>query len=64
MKQLERLIINPTDVMLITGFTERRACRLLVKIKKANKKHGNALVTIDEFCLYTALKKEQVQPYL
>lgn len=65
MKSNDMLFVNSKDVMRITGFIERTACRILVRIRKKNKKDERyGLVTVNEFCEFTGLKTEQVLPYL
>ena len=59
-----RLCIYPKDVQRITGKSERYSRILLQKIKGKYEKEVHQFVTVEEFCLYTGLKKEQVQPLL
>ncbi len=59
-----RLCIYPKDVQRITGKSERYSRILLQKIKGKYKKEVHQFVTVEEFCLYTGLKKEHVQPLL
>ena len=62
--QQTRLCIYPKDVQRITGKSERYGRMLLNKIKEyfANEEHQ--FVSIEEFCNYTGLKQEHVQPLL
>ena len=64
MKLNNRICIYPKDVMLITGKSERYGRKLLEKIKTKYSKEDHQFVTVDEFCSFTGLKIEQVQPYL
>ena len=64
MKQNTRICIYPKDVVRITGKSERTSRKLLESIKKQFSKEGNQFVTVDEFCQFTGLKPEQVQPFL
>jgi hypothetical protein len=59
-----RLCIYPKDVQRITGKSERYSRILLQKIKGKYEKEVHQFVTVEEFCLYTGLKKEHVQPLL
>lgn len=59
-----RLCIYPKDVQRITGKSERYSRILLQKIKGKYEKEVHQFVSVEEFCLYTGLKKEHVQPLL
>ena len=59
-----RLCIYPKDVQRITGKSERYSRILLQKIKGKYEKEVHQFVTVEEFCLYTGLKLEQVKPLL
>jgi hypothetical protein len=59
-----RLCIYPKDVQLITGKSERYSRMLLQKVKEKFSKEEHQFVSIEEFCSYTGLKIEQVQPLL
>jgi len=59
-----RLCIYPKDVQRITGKSERYSRSLLQKIKSKFAKEEHQFVSIEEFCLYTGLKEEHVQPLL
>jgi len=60
----QRMVIYPKDVQLITGRSERYSRVLLKKVKTNFSKQEHQFVTVDEFCQYTGLKKEQVQSFL
>jgi hypothetical protein len=60
----QRVIIYPKDVQRITGKSERYGRELLRKIKEKLFKEEHQFVTVEEFCQYTGLKLEQVQPFL
>lgn len=62
--EVKRICIYPKDIQRITGKSERYGRLLLAKIKECNKKEEHQLVTVDEFCLYTGLKIEQVVPFI
>jgi len=59
-----RLCIYPKDVQRITGKSERYSRMLLQKIKEAFSKQEHQFVSVEEFCSYTGLKIDQVQPLL
>ena len=63
-KENKRLCIYPTDIQRITGKSYRQSIRLLQKIRTELNKLENEFVSIEEFCLYTSLKIEQVQPLI
>jgi hypothetical protein len=60
MKQLKRICMNPKDVQLITGRTERQGRRILNDIKKRLGKTENQFVTIEEFCRVKGLPLAKV----
>ena len=60
----KRICIHPKDIQVITGKSYRQSARMLQKIRKDLNKHENEFVSIEEFCLYTSLKIEQVQPLI
>jgi hypothetical protein len=59
-----RLCIYPKDIQRITGKSYRQSIRLLQNIRKELNKLQNELVSIEEFCQYTSLKIEQVEPLI
>jgi len=60
----KRLCIYPKDIQRITGKSYRQSIRLLQKIRTKLNKQENEFVSIEEFCQYTSLKIEQVQPLI
>ncbi|MFT5252320.1 MAG: hypothetical protein ACI87N_001327 [Flavobacteriales bacterium] len=60
----KRLCIYPKDIQIITGKSYRQSIRMLQTIRKELNKLQNELVSIEEFCQYTSLKLEQVQPLI
>lgn len=62
--ELKRVCIYPKDVQRITGKSYRYARLLLITIKKQINKQEHQFVSIEEFCLYTGLKLELVQPLI
>jgi hypothetical protein len=58
--RVNRIIIYPKDVQIITGKSERYGRSLLKQIKDHFKKSDHQFVSIEEFCTYTGLKHEQV----
>ncbi len=63
-QQQTRVCIYPKDVQRITGKSERYGRTLLQKIKEHFQKEDHQFVTIEEFCLYTGIKEEQVSIFL
>ena len=59
-----RLCVYPKDVQRITGKSERYGRMLLLKIKESFNKKDHQFVSIQEFCNYTGLKKDEVQALL
>ena len=64
MSSTKRICIYPKDIVRITGKSERYARKLLDKIKIDLSKTENQFVSVDEFCQFTGLKIEQVQPLI
>ena len=58
--ETKRLCIYPKDIQRITGKSYRQSIRLLQNIRKDLNKLEKEFVSIEEFCLYTSLKYEQV----
>lgn len=56
-----RLVIYAKDVQKITGRCERSSYALLQQIRKYFRKHPKAFVTVEEFCVYTGLREEDVE---
>ncbi len=50
--------------MRITGKSERYSRKLLEKIKIKLAKEDHQFITVQEFCQFTGLKTEQVEPFL
>ena len=57
---LQRICIYPKDIQLITGKSDRYARRLIADIKVSLKKEKHQLVTIEEFCAFMGLSKQEV----
>jgi hypothetical protein len=60
----KRLCIYPKDIQRITGKSYRQSVRLMLKIRTELNKQVNEFVSIEEFCQYTSLKYEQVEPLI
>jgi ATP-dependent Zn protease len=60
----KRLCIYPKDIQRITGKSYRQSIRLLQKMRKKLNKLEDELVSIEEFCQFTSLKIEQVEPFI
>lgn len=60
----KRVCIYPKDVQRITGKSYRYSRLLLIDIKKHLHKQEHQFLSIEEFCLYTGLKLELVQPLI
>ena len=57
---MNRLFIHPKEIAQITGKSERAARTIFAKIKKAYNKLPHQMVTIDEFCQYLGIKREEI----
>ena len=60
----KRICIDPKDIERTTGKSYRHSTRILKASKKSYNKLDNELVTIEEFCQYTGLKIEKVEPLI
>lgn len=60
----KRICIYPKDIQRITGKSYRQSIRILQKIRTDLNKQENELVSIEEFCSFTSLKYEQVEPLI
>jgi hypothetical protein len=58
--EIKRVCIYPKDIQRITGKSYRQSTRLLQKMKEELNKSQNNFISVDDFCLYTGLKFEQV----
>lgn len=59
-----RLCIYPKDIQRITGKSYRQSTRLLQKMRIKLNKLEDEFVSIEEFCQFTSLKIEQVEPLI
>ena len=62
--QNKRLCIYPKGKPCITGKSYCQSARILQKIRKELKKLENKLISVEEFCQYTSLKLEDVEPII
>jgi len=60
----KRICIYPKDIQRITGMSYRQSLRLYHKIRNDLNKLENEFVSVIEFCDYTGLKIEQVEPLI
>ena len=60
----KRLCIYPKDIQRITGKSYRQSVRLMLKIRTDFHKLENELLSIEEFCKYTSLKYELIEPHI
>ena len=61
---LKRACIYPKDIQCITGKSYRQSLRMLQQIKRDLHKEKEQLLSIEEFCDYTGLKHEHVEPHI
>lgn len=60
----KRICIYPKDIERITGKSYKQSARIFKAIKKSLNKLDNEFVTVEEFCQYSGLKIEQVEPLI
>jgi hypothetical protein len=58
--EFKRVCIYPKDIQLITGKSYRQSTRIMQMAKKDFNKLENEFLTIEEFCIYSGIKYEQV----
>lgn len=61
---MKRICIYTSDVMLITGKSERQARNIINDIKAYFRKEKHQFITIKEYCEYSGLKEEDVLGYI
>lgn len=59
-----RIVLNTKDIMLITGKSERTSRRLLKEIRSSARNTRVSFVSLEQFCSYTGMTREEVIPYL
>jgi hypothetical protein len=59
-----RIVLQTKDIMLITGKSERTSRRLLKEIRKSVRNSKVSFVSLEQFCAFTGMTKEEVLPYL
>ena len=64
MNPQSRICIYPKDIVRITGKSERYGRKLIEKIRKEYSKTEYQFISVEEFCQFTGLKIEQVQPLI
>lgn len=62
--EVKRVCIYPKDIQRITGKSYRYSRLLLLEIKKHLNKEEHQFISIVEFCEYSGLKAEHVQPLI
>lgn len=60
----KRVCIYPKDIQRITGKSYRQSTRLLQKIKEDLNKSKDNFVSIEEFCVFTGLKYEDIEQHI
>ena len=61
MKRLNRVVIYPQDIALITGRSDRYGRMIIKRIKDQLGKEKHQFVTIQEFSAYMAIEIEIVE---
>jgi hypothetical protein len=62
--QPKRICIYPKDIQTITGKSYRQSVRLFGDIKKSLNRSESQLLSVEEFCHFTGLKKQEVDPLI
>ncbi len=61
---MKRICITTTDVMYITGKSERQARNIINDVKDHLRKSKHQVVTIKEFCEYMGIKEEEINHFI
>lgn len=61
---MRRICITTTDVMFITGKSERQARNIINDVKDHYRKSKHQVVTIKEFCEYMGIKEEEINHFI
>jgi hypothetical protein len=61
---MNRIVIYPQDVALITGRSDRYGRMIIKRIKKQLGKESHQLITIQEFANYMAIEIEIIEAVL
>jgi len=61
---MQRVVIYPKDIMIVTGRSERYSRNLLKKIKANFNKANHQPLTIEEFCQYMGFDSVQIRTNL
>ncbi|MBT1688292.1 coenzyme F420-0:L-glutamate ligase [Dawidia soli] len=62
--QKNPVVITPKDIQRIMGYCYKTACRIQRRIRQFTGKRPGQIITIDDFCTYTGLTRENVRMLL
>lgn len=60
----KRICIYPKDIERITGKSYRQCTRMLAAMKAKLNKREDQMISIEEFCQYTGLNRDEVEPLI
>lgn len=60
----KRICIYPKDIEIVTGKSYRQSTRMLTAMKVKLNKNEDQMVSIEEFCQFIGLKREEVEPLI
>ncbi len=60
----KRVVIYPTDIRKITGRSERGSRALLEKVRAFFGKEKNAMVTVEEFSIYSGIDQKTIYSFI
>jgi hypothetical protein len=58
---MQRVVIYPKDVMMVTGLCEKSSRKLLRQIKETLSKEKHHFVSVSEFCQFTGIPANDVE---
>ena len=64
MKRLNRIVIYPQDIALLTGRSDRYGRMIIKRIKEHLNKQDHQLITIQEYADYMAIDMQLIQSVL
>lgn len=62
--KLKRIIITTSDIVLITGKTERYARNVIKEMREDLCRQKHQLITIQEYCDYMGLDLKDVEKFI
>ena len=62
--QSKRICMYPKDIQIVTGKSYRQSTRLFQAIIKSLNKSEKQFLSVEEFCQFSGLKRDEVEPLI